>query len=132
VKALFAPIDLPTTTPASAEVTEYSGNGGLEWHFHGPGIIARGGSPVGSEAPSIDAKSTALSASVIVAVARLELLRGKSDFLMRFMRLMTLFPSKYMLEASRSISELELNWDVESSQLLGPWKVIEVCHLLTS
>ena len=85
-KVLLAPMDLPVTANASAETTENGDNGGLDGIF--PGVITRGSSPVGFDGPPTDAKSNAVSASALAAAARLELLQGKLDLLMQFMRLM--------------------------------------------
>jgi len=81
---LSAPNDLPNTVPASAEASENGENGGLEDIL--PGVITRGGLPVGSDGVSTETKSRTLSASALATAARLELLWGKTDLLMRFIR----------------------------------------------
>lgn len=78
--ALFAPVGLPAAARASAETPETGDNGGLDGIL--PGMIIRGSPPAGSGGPLTDTNSNAVPA------ARLELLRGKSDLLMRFMQLM--------------------------------------------
>lgn len=74
-KAPLAPIS--AAAHASAETAENGDNGGLSGTL--PATIARGSSPAGSEGPSTDTKSNVVSASALVAAARLELLWGKSD-----------------------------------------------------
>ena len=79
----MAPVE-PTATPAhaSAETAENGDNGGLDGIL--PGLITRGSSPW---VPTDLLTPSQVSTSALAAAARLELLRGKSDLLMRFMRL---------------------------------------------
>ena len=128
-KALLAPVDLPATTHASTETTENGDNGGLDGIL--PGVITRGSSPVGSDGPSTDTKSNA-SASVLAAAARLELLRGKSDLLMRFMRLMIpVLVEVYAASVAVNIRTRALTGMLKAAGFLESdelWKAVEVCY----
>ena len=127
-QTLLAPNDLPNTVPASAEASENGENGGLEDIL--PGVITRGGSPVGSDGPSTETKSTTLSASALAAAARLELLRGKSDLLMRFIRLMIpVLVEVYAASVAVNIRTRALTGMLKAASFLEPeglWKVVEV------
>jgi len=129
-KALLAPIDLPVTAHASAETTENGDNGGLDGIL--PGVITRGSSPVGSDGPSTDTKSNAVSASALAAAARLELLRGKSDLLMRFMRLMIpVLVEVYAASVAVNIRTRAMTGMLKATSFLEPdelWKAVEVCY----
>jgi E3 ubiquitin-protein ligase TRIP12 len=129
-KALLVPVDLPDVVPASVEATEHGDNGGLDGIL--PGVITRGSSPIGSDGPSTDAKTTALSASALAAAARLELLRGKSDLLLRFMRLIIpVLVEVYAASVAVNIRTRALTGILKAASFLEPdelWKAVEVCY----
>lgn len=130
-KAFLGPADLPGPMPAPAEITAESGdNGSLDGIL--PGAVTRGGSPVGSDGPSADAKASAPSASALAAAARLELLRGKSDLLMQFMRLIIpVLVEVYAASVAVNIRTRALTGILKAASFLEPvelWKVLEVCY----
>ena len=77
-------------------------------------------------------KSSAASASALAAAARLELLRGKSDLLMRFMRLMIpVLVKVYAASVAVNIRTQALAGMLKAASFLELdelWKVVEVCY----